>query len=83
MHGFWHVIRSASRSLKGHVVFFQVAAALPLFVALTASNYSEGTLTLGWTVRIALVSSAAALFVAVVGWYAITRPFVNQTTRKP
>jgi hypothetical protein len=76
-------IKGASKSLRGHIVLFQAACSVPIFVLLAAWNYQDGTLTVRWAAWIALVSVAGGLVMALVAWYFVTLPILKRTGRKP
>lgn len=68
-------------SLKGHVVIIGT----PLFVMLSITslwvNYSAGTLTPMWAIRVLIVTAVFAPIMATMIWYLVTRPFIG--TKKP
>lgn len=65
-----------SHTLTGFIVLFQLGYSLPMFMTFTYLNYSDGTLTLRWTVRIALIASISGIVVALIMWFTLFRWFV-------
>lgn len=78
-----NLFKWGSSSLFGHIVVAELVYSLPLFIALSASNYSEGTLTISWAVWIAFVSATTGLIGAIVFWYAVTSQLIMCKRRKP
>jgi hypothetical protein len=48
-----------------------------MFVIFSDLNYSQGTLTIGWTVWIAFLCAIGGAFGAVLGWYMVTLPLIK------
>ena len=72
-----------SSSLKGHVVFFQIIAAIPLLLLFLLRMKSEGALTIAsamWMafVCVALVTAGAALF-----WYTFSLQLIRRRKTTP
>jgi hypothetical protein len=62
-----------SHTLTGFIVLFQLGYSLPMFVTFTYLDYSDGTLTLGRTARIALIASISGIVVALIMWFTLFR----------
>jgi len=71
-------IRNASSSLPSHLAFMQFAFSLPMALLFGAFAYTDGTLTLGWGIRIVVVSTAMGLVAGVIGWYVILLPLLRK-----
>jgi hypothetical protein len=71
----------ASRSLFGHLVFFQIIVTLPLVIYLLYSNYTEGTLTVAFTLKIVLAAIASGAFVAFGFWHTVTLPMMRRVQK--
>jgi len=67
----------ASHCLSGHVVFFQIVS-LPLFLFFLATDYAEHTVSVGRTISLVFLVSAAGIFVAVLGWFTVTKPLIDR-----
>lgn len=63
-----------SRSLVGHIVFFEVIFSLPFVVFGIVSNYSEGTLSVGFAIEMVAEIVAIGAVVAAAVWFFITTP---------
>lgn len=70
-----------SRSLLGHVVFFQIIFSLPASIYGLVSNYTQGTLTVPFAVEMMIVVSALGAVGAAAVWYTITLPIINRTKK--
>jgi hypothetical protein len=73
----------ATKSLRGHMVFFQVVWSLPMFALVSAWDYRDGTLTAAQLVRDVVVSAVGGVFMAFVCWHVVTLPILKRTGRKP
>jgi hypothetical protein len=71
-------LKWASSSLLGHVVLFEAAFSVPLCLVLLDSNYTDGTLTVGWALWIVSISGLAGVVVAVLGWHTVTLPLIKR-----
>jgi hypothetical protein len=71
-----------SFSLKGHLVFFQLLCAIPLSLWAILTMRSEGTLTIAWGFRMALVCSALCAIGAALFWYTFSKPLIKSRSIK-
>ena len=76
-------LTGASKSLLGHLVFFQVICALPIFALLVMWDYQDHALGALSLARDALVCSAGGAIMAVVCWNVVTLPILRRTGRRP
>jgi hypothetical protein len=76
--GFW---QWAGTSLVGHLALYQMAFAVPIAATFLYLNYSDGTLTATWAVRIVVVSCVVGALVAASIWYTITSPLLKRRGR--
>ena len=76
-------LSGASKSLWGHVVFFQIVFALPMLALVLFWDYQDGTLSAELVARHALISAAAGAFMAFACWHVVTLPILRRTGRKP
>jgi hypothetical protein len=67
----------SSSSLIGHLAIFQLLCALPLFIWSLATMKSEGTLTMGSVLRMALVCSTLVAVAAALFWYSVSSPLIK------
>ena len=63
----------ASHTLVGTLVVYQLVASLPLFAVFTYLNYTNGALTVAWTVRTAVVCVLFGVFGALYMWFTFSR----------
>ena len=68
------LLKWCAASLPGHIVLFAALVSFPTFVAFSMRNYQVGTLSVERALRIALVSAAEGVVIAVGVWFLITRP---------
>jgi hypothetical protein len=71
-----------SSSLIGHLVLFEATCATPLFLFALGTMYSEGTLTLGWALYMAVVCSALVAIGAALFWYSFSLPLIKRRGEK-
>lgn len=76
-------VKGASKSLWGHLVFFQVICALPIFALLITWDYQDHALSALSMARDALACSAGGVIMAVVCWNVVTLPILKRTGRRP
>jgi hypothetical protein len=69
LHHEYFFFKWCSFSLKDHLVFFQLLCAIPLSLWAILTMRSEGTLTIAWGFRMALVCSALCAIGAALFWY--------------
>jgi hypothetical protein len=72
------LLKKVSFSLIGHVAFFQLIWGIPMFVF---SIYDHATLTPSRILWNLFVASMGALFVAVLGWFTISKPIIERRKR--
>jgi hypothetical protein len=70
----------ASQSLIGHVVFFQIVAS-PLFFYFLADDYAEHVVSPARTISLVFLVSGLGLFVAIMGWYTVSKPMIDRRKR--
>lgn len=75
-------VERAKSSLIGHILFFQVFVAIPMFLLFAFLKYSDGALSLEKIPMMVLVVSAGALVVAVLRWYTIWVPPMHSGKKK-
>jgi hypothetical protein len=63
------------------VVLFGLTFALPFFVWGLVSNYAQGTLTLPFTIEMAVGLGALGALAAIAVWYTITLPIIRRTKK--
>lgn len=70
-----------SRSLVGHIVFFEIIFSLPFVIFGIVSNYSEGTLSVGFAIEMAAEIVTIGAVVAVAVWFFITMPLKKKADK--
>ena len=70
-----------SRSLAGHIVFFEIIFSLPFVIFGVVSNYTEGTLSVGFAIEMVAEIVAIGAAVAVLVWFFITVPLKKRVGR--
>lgn len=70
-----------SRSLVGHIVFFEVIFSLPFVIFGVITNYAEGTLSMGFAIEMVAEIVAIGAVVAVLVWFFITVPLKKRVGR--
>jgi hypothetical protein len=72
-----NLLKWGSSSLRGHVVLFEFAFALPLYLLFMYENYSEGTLTVGWAVYLAVVGAVFGAAFGAFFWFTVSKPLIS------
>jgi hypothetical protein len=72
-----NLLKRLSFSLPGNILLWEIAFSLPLFLTFLLKSNSEGTLTFGWAIHIARVSSLGGVFAAATFWYAVALPLIK------
>jgi hypothetical protein len=62
-------IKRASSSLGGNILLWELIFSLPLFLIFLWKNGSEGNLTFGWAIHIALACSVMGALAATFFWF--------------
>ena len=70
-----------SRSLLGHVVFFEIIFSVPAFIYGLASNYSQDALTAPFAIEMMVEVATLGAVGAVAVWYTITLPIIRRTRK--
>ncbi len=70
-------LKRAGSSLLGNILLWELVLSMPLFLMFLLKSNSQGTLTLGWAIHIALVSSLAGALAATVFWYFVALPLIK------
>jgi hypothetical protein len=77
------LIRRAATSLRGHIAFFSLSAALPFFLIFLGILYSEDDLTPASAIRLALLSELGfGVGGGIYVWYMITKPRAAKLGRR-
>jgi hypothetical protein len=71
-----------SSSLKGHLVLFELFFSIPLLVTFLVSDYSDGTLTIGWAIWSVFVWAIAGAAVAVAFWFTVSSALIKNRRDK-
>jgi hypothetical protein len=77
-----NILQRASSSLLGHIALAEAVFALPLFLFFLSENYSQGTLTVEWSIYLAILW---VVFGAVGGaffWYTVSLPLIRRQRDK-
>jgi len=75
-------IHWASHCLVGHMAYFQILLALPLFLVSLIDDHNEYiALTATRVIGTLFGAIAAGLFVAILGWYTVTKPLTQRRGR--
>lgn len=72
-----------SSSLGGHLVLFEIFVSMPLFLIFVGLTSSEGTLTMNWGLRLAVIWFAIGATLAVLCWHVISLPIINKKNGRP
>ena len=64
-------MKSATKSLRNHVIFMEVIFTMPLSLVFLGTSYQYGELTPLWGLWIVTVCAALGAVAAVIGWYLI------------
>lgn len=65
--------RSASASLLGHMVLFEIFCGGPLALVFAYLSYIDGNRTLERLIQIAIVCTVFAFVMALLLWFSVTR----------
>jgi len=75
-------IKSATSSLRNHILFILVFFSLPMSLFSAALTYQDAPLTLTRILWILTVCTSAGVILALVGWYVIVPSIRRRSTRK-
>lgn len=75
-------IKSATSSLRNHILFILVFASLPMSVLFCAWAYQDHELTLTRTLWILTVWTGVGIGMALIGWHIILAPFRRRSGRE-
>lgn len=75
-------IRSATKSLRHHILFVLVFASLPISILFITWSYQDGDLTAAHVIRIICVWTGAGIIGGVLGWYIILAGTRRQAHQK-
>jgi hypothetical protein len=64
-------------SLWGHIAVFEAIFALPLFLFFLSQTYSQGTLTVDWTIYLAILWTVLGAVGGAFFWYAVSLPLIK------
>lgn len=70
-----------SRSLVGHIVFFEVIIFIPAITYGVVSNYVEGTLSVDFAIEMVMEVAAIVAIAATAVWFFVTAPLKRRTGR--
>jgi hypothetical protein len=72
------LIRRASKSLLGNILFFEVISALPLFILFLWLDFSDGHLTIDRAISSAGICLVAGAALGSLMWVMAVRPLLNR-----
>jgi hypothetical protein len=70
-------LKRATSSLLGNILLWEVVFSLPLFLIFLLKSNSQGTLSFGWAIHIALVSALVGALAATCFWYLVSMPLIK------
>lgn len=68
-----------SRSLVGHIVFFEIIIFIPAIIYGVVSNYVEGTLSVDFAIEMVIEVAAIVALAAAAVWFFVTVPLKRRT----
>lgn len=71
-------LKWASTSLLGHLIVFEVIFSLPMFLLLSALNYSLDIFTVGWARYAAIVWASLGGVGAALVWCTVSLPAIKR-----
>lgn len=72
-------LRKKFLSLRGHLIMLGVPIAALLLLTDLIEAYQGRWLTWSFVFRMAMIRLLAGTLIAVLGWYAVTRPYLNRS----
>lgn len=76
-----NILKRATSSLIGYIAVWEVIFALPLFLVFLFQSYSDGTLTVEWTIYLALLWAALGAAGGTFFWYLVSLPLIRGRER--
>lgn len=77
------MIDRACHSLGGHVLLFEVALSLPLFLVFLLERLQKSAVSFEWVLRVASVAALSGAVAGVVFWFALSRNLIRAKGSQP